>query len=57
MVVAMRRVDQLGAWHEANSKDWRLRSDRDVRQTKESRKNDFDNAIYDWLDSQLEEVA
>lgn len=57
MVAAMRKVDQLMAWHEANSKDWRLRSERDVAHTKESRKADFHNAIYEWLDSQLEEVA
>lgn len=57
MVAAMRKVDQLIAWHESNQKDWRLRSDRDVAQTKKSRKKDFHNAIYEWLDGQLEEVA
>jgi hypothetical protein len=57
MVEAMRKVDQLMAWHEANSKDWRLRSDRDVQHTRKSRTTDFHNAIYEWLDSQLEEVA
>lgn len=57
MVAAMRKVDQLMAWHEANQKDWRLRSERDVAHTKASRTEEFHDAIYRWLDDQLEEVA
>jgi hypothetical protein len=57
MVDAMRKVDQLMKFQEETGKDFRLRTDKDVVRTKDRRKADFHNAIYDWLDSQLEEVA
>lgn len=57
MVEAMRKVDQLIAWNEEMSKDFRLRTPQDVARTKKRRKEEFHNAIYDWLDSQLESVA
>lgn len=57
MVEAMRKVDQLVAWNAEMSKDFRLRTARDIARTKSRRTEEFHNAIYDWLDGQLEEVA
>lgn len=57
MVAAMRKVDQLVAWNAEMSKDFRLRTTSDVARTKKNRREEFHNAIYRWLDDQLEEVA
>lgn len=57
MIDAMRKVDQLIAFQAETGKDFRLRTDKDVVRTKDRRKTDFHNAIYEWLDGQLEEVA
>lgn len=55
MISAMRSADRLRSWAEVNSKDWRLRTSADVAHTKANRQEDYEEAVWKWLEPQVEE--
>lgn len=53
----LQAMDKLQTWMEGRDKDWEHRTAEDVSVAKDRAMKEIQNKIYDWLDSQIADIA